>query len=115
MSLPVIPLPSSSVEVNGTPVSFRSLSRSEAIVLQGMRGDLDEQDAFVIMCGTDSTREDVDAFRSATAPMEAGRLTDAILVLSGLAEGEDAAGDPVDPKAATNGRSRTEPSLATRS
>jgi hypothetical protein len=47
--------------------------------------------------------------------MEAGRLTDAILVLSGLAEGEDAAGDPVDPKAATNGRSRTEPSLATRS
>jgi hypothetical protein len=42
--------------------------------------------------------------------MEAGKLIDAILVFSGLAEG-----DETDPKAGTNGRSSTEPSRATRS
>jgi hypothetical protein len=115
VALPVIPLPSSVVEVNGAPVPFRSLSRSEALALQDFRGREDEAEVYILVAATGCTEEEAQAFREGTMTMEAGKLIDAILVLSGLAEGTDPAGDPIDPKAATNGRSRTARSTAVRS
>ncbi len=104
MALPVIPLPSSSVEVNGTEVRFRSLSRSEALELKELRGDLAAAEVLIISKATGSTEEEAQTFREGTPTMEAGKLIDAILVFSGLAEEED-----TDPKADTNEPSQTEP------
>lgn len=100
MSLPVIPLPSSSVEVNGSPVTFRSLSRSEALKLQDYRGREDEAELLILQWATGATPEEAKAFQDGTPSPEVGKLTDAILVFSGLAEGD---GD--DPKADTSARS----------
>lgn len=109
MGLPIIPLPSSSVEVNGATVTFRSLSRAEALSLQDYRGREDEAEVLILQWATGATPEEAQAFRDGTMTAEAGKLIDAILVFSGLAEGD------TDPKAATNGHSQTVPSLLTRS
>jgi hypothetical protein len=110
VALPIIPLPASVVDVNGTPVAFRSLSRSEALALQDFRGREGEAEVYILVKATGCTEEEAQAWRESTLTMEAGKLIDAILVFSGLAEG-----DETDPKAGTNGRSSTEPSRATRS
>jgi hypothetical protein len=110
VALPIIPLPASVVDVNGTPVPFRSLSRSEALALQDYRGREGEAEVYILVKATGCTEDEAQAWRDATMTMEAGKLIDAILVFSGLAEDED-----VDPKAATNGRSRTARSGVTRS
>ena len=107
MALPIIPLPSSTVEVNGSPVTFRSLSRSEALQLQGFRGREDEAEALILQWATGATPEEAQAFREGTMTAEAGKLVDAILIFSGLAEADED-GEPIDPKAGTNGRSLTE-------
>lgn len=101
MALPIIPLPSSTVEVNGTEVHFRSLSRSEAMKLRDMRGREDEAEVMVIAWATDCTEDEAKAFLDGTQTVEAGKLTDAILIFSGLAEGDD------DPKDDMNGLSST--------
>jgi len=110
MALPIIPLPSSSVEVNGTAVTFRSLSRAEALSLQDYRGREDEAEALILQWATGCTADEAQAFRDSTMTEEAGKLIDAILIFSGLAEG-----DGPDPKAATNGHSRTALSTPARS
>ena|SRR3990167_3966238 len=94
MQLPIRPLPRDSVVVNGQSVEFRSLSRAEAMkVTTGFTGDReaggppdpDGAEIFVLMCGTDSTADEVAAFRQGSDMVEGGKLVDAILVLSGLA------------------------------
>lgn len=100
MSLPTIPLPSSTVEVNGKPVSFRSLSRSEGLKLRQYAGREDEAEVFIVACATDFPEDAVRAFLGSTTFTEAQKLTDAILTFSGLA-GDD------DPKADTSEPSQT--------
>ncbi len=96
MALPVIPLPSDTVEVNGTEVRFRSLSRSEALKLQDYRGREDEAELLILQWATGATEEEAKAFQEGTANAEVGKLTDAILIFSGLAD------EDTDPKAGTS-------------
>jgi hypothetical protein len=84
--------------VNGTEVRFRSLSRAEALQLQDYRGREDEAELLILQWATGATPEEAHEFQSGTANAEVGKLTDAILIFSGLAEG-------TDPKADTNGPS----------
>jgi len=105
MTLPVRPLPASSVEVNGTPVSFRSLSRAEALKLtQDFKDDVDAAEVFVLVCATGVTDEEARTWRAETTTDEAGKLIDGILIFSGLATEAEAP----DPKPSTNGASSLE-------
>ncbi|MEN2251242.1 hypothetical protein, partial [Enterococcus faecium] len=62
MSLPVSPLATGSVDINGTPVPLRSLSRAEAIKLQTFRGRADEAEPFILSCATGVTVEEATAW-----------------------------------------------------
>jgi hypothetical protein len=115
MPLPTIPLPESSAEVNGTVVPFRSLSRSEALAIQGYRGREDEAEVFILSRACDVTEDEARAFRDTTPAMEAGKLIDGILVFSGLASSDTPEDEVPDPKSAMNGHSWTEVSTVTSS
>lgn len=98
-ALPQVALPTKSVEVGGTPVQFRSLSRTEAMkVTTQFRDNPDGAEVFILACGVGVSEDEAAAWRNATDPTEAGKVIDGILVLSGLAEGQG------DPKAPTKGR-----------
>ena len=112
MPLPIIPLPSSTVEVNGSPVTFRSLSRSEALKLRGMQGREDEAEVMIVAWACDTSEDDARLFLSSTTVEEAGKLSDAILIFSGLADADEE-GEPIDPKAASNDHSWMEVSTLT--
>jgi hypothetical protein len=86
------------VEVNGEPVAFRSLSRAEAMQLQDLRGREDEAEVLILSWATGCTPEEASAFRDSTPAKEAGKLTDAILIFSGLASDDgDPKGDTSEP------------------
>ena len=110
MALPIRPLPTSSVEVNGAEVSFRSLSRAEALALQDYKGREDEAEVFILVKATGCSEDEAQAFRSESLTRDAGLLIDAILELSGLT-GDGSA----DPKPDTSAPSSKEPSTATSS
>lgn len=85
MALPIVPLGTGSVTIGGSPVDIRSLSRAEALRLNGYRGREDEAEVFILMAGTGCTEAEAQEFREETDVDTAGVLIDAILVLSGLA------------------------------
>jgi hypothetical protein len=110
MPLPEIPLPSDTVEVGGTPVRFRSLSRREAMrLVTEFQHDPDAAETFVVACGCGVTTEEAEAWREATDPAEAGKLVDGIILLTGLAS--DAEGrDPNSSASAPSSPARSTPS-----
>jgi hypothetical protein len=88
MELPRPALPSASIDLAGTPVSYRSLSHGQAIKLDQykaaeLRGDAP---AYIVACGLGiTTAEAQDWLDSVT--LELGQqLVDAILHISGLDE-----------------------------
>lgn len=85
MSLPVVPLPRGSVEIAGELVTFRSLSRSEALHMQTFRGREDEAEIHLLVCGTGVTSDEAKAWRDSVDTETAGILIDAIINVSGLA------------------------------
>ena len=91
MTLPTGHLATSSVEVNGQVVEYRSLSRKEVLKCAAdYKDNVDGAENFLLMCGTGCTEEEAIAFRENTDPNEAGKLIDGIIYLSGLV---------IDPKA----------------
>lgn len=103
MSLPIRPLPTDSIEVNGEPVEYRSLSRSEAMrVTTDFAGNADGAEVFIIARGTGVSEADAIAWRDVTDMTEAGQLVDAILYLTGLAKRPTDGGRAADPKASGN-------------
>lgn len=91
--LPAIPLPRKTVEVGGVPVEFRSLSRTEALYVTsefkgeaGSGKDADAAEIYVLSRGTGVTEEEAKRWRDETDPVEAGKVIDGILILSGIAE-----------------------------
>ena len=92
MALPVGQLAKSTVEVNGESVPIRSLSRTEAMRIKAISEDLDETEVHILMCGTDSTREEVDAFRASSDAGCVDVLVEAIARLSGIMPQENGSG-----------------------
>jgi hypothetical protein len=86
MGLPIVPLGTGSVEIGGVPVAIKSLSRADALQLNGFKGREDEAEVFVVMRGTGCTDEEAKAFREGNDTDTAGILIDAILELSGLTD-----------------------------
>jgi hypothetical protein len=86
MALPVVPLGTGTVVIGGETVAIKSLSRADALQLNGFKGREDEAEVFVIMCGTGCTADEAKAFREGNDTETAGLLIDAILELSGLTD-----------------------------
>lgn len=89
MGLPVSPLPTTTVNVAGVEVEIRSLSRAEALKLNGFRGREDEAEVFILSCGTGVSADEASAWRESVDTATAGLVIDGILVLSGLAKDTD--------------------------
>jgi hypothetical protein len=85
MALPVKPLGTATVEIAGEVVEYRSMSRAQALVMDGYRGREDEAEIWVLMCGTGCSEDEAKAFRESNDTDTAGLLIDGILILSGLA------------------------------
>ncbi len=80
MPLPAGHLSRGTFDFHGTPVGIRSLSRKEAFELKGM--ELDAAEAFILARGTDSSAEEVDAFRAAEG--DSGAINNLILAIGKL-------------------------------
>lgn len=94
--LPIAPLPTGEVIIAGQVVTYRSLSRAEALQLNGFRGREDEAEIFILMHGTGCIEAEAIAFREGSDTDTAGLLIDGILILSGLAKKDDEDEDPKD-------------------
>jgi hypothetical protein len=90
MSLPT-KLSTDTVELHGTDIAIRSLSRAEAIRLGEFRDDVAAAEVFILTCGTGVSEDEARAFREGNGVDDAGKLVDAILILSRLATPETAA------------------------
>lgn len=106
--LPSIPLPSDTVDIHGTPVTVRALSRAEALRLstQFSREKADEAEAYMLACGTGVTVEEAAEWLASIDTDTGGVLIDRIAELSGIKPEIDKDGRLVDPKTAGSGRSR---------
>lgn len=87
MTLPNVPLPTDTVDVAGTPVEVRGMSRSEVAKLASFGGDPDGAENFVLACGAGLSVEDAQAWRDSVPADVAGVVLDRIAELSGLVEG----------------------------
>ena len=84
MSLPVVPLDTSTAEVGGQQVQIRSLSRDEVTRLAALDGDPGAAEVFMISCGTGESEADAAEWRKGVSAKTAGLLLRAIRDLSGL-------------------------------
>jgi hypothetical protein len=89
MALPVKPLATKTLEINGETVEYRSLSRSEALKLNEFRGREDEAEVFVLMASTGCSEAEAKAFRDSNDTATAGLLIDGIFILSGLVQDDE--------------------------
>jgi hypothetical protein len=88
MSLPNLPLAAATLEVEGQTVSYRSLSRAQALKLSDYMGNMEAQDNFVIACGFGVSEDEARTWRDSTSFENVQKFTDAILELSGLTSKE---------------------------
>lgn len=101
--LPLSPLAKGSVDINGVPVEYRSLSRAEALTLNSFRGREAEAEVFIITAATGCSDDEAETWRGSVDTDTAGLLIDAILILSGLAS-TDEDGNTVPKVAASSKR-----------
>jgi hypothetical protein len=114
MGLPTQPLPQDTVEVNGAVIRFRSLSRDEAFQLQEFRGREDDAEVFILVNAVIdpvSSEDEVRAWRKSTTAMAVGKLVDAILIFSELAE--DPTGGPKGGSGRSTSTTRRAPTPST--
>jgi hypothetical protein len=88
MVLPSVPLRTATVDVEGTKVEVRGLSRSEAVDLQKFVPDVDKIDTWVLACGTGVSVEEADEWRKQTPSDTVSLLVDRIGELSGFGDDE---------------------------
>lgn len=86
MPLPIKPLATDSLLIDGQAVEYRSMSRAQALALASYKGREDEAEVFILMSGTGCSQDEAKAFREGNDTETAGLLIDAILILSGLAK-----------------------------
>jgi len=97
--LPRPELATGSIDVAGQPVTFRSLSRTEALQLHTFAADPDGAEDFLIATACGLSIEYVHEWRAAVDWDVVGPLVDAIIELSGLTDMPVAAGGAAGPKA----------------
>jgi hypothetical protein len=87
MALPIKPLPTDAVEVNGESVEFHALSRTDALKVSTQFADrADEAEVFMLSRATGVSEDEARAWLGTTDLTEAGKLINGIIFLSGLAD-----------------------------
>ena len=89
MPLPISPLPTTSVSVNGAEVVITSLTRTQARRMRELAGSGEDADAYVVSCATGEPLEAATAWFDQVDNDSAVTLLRAILVLSGLVEEDE--------------------------
>ena len=88
MALPVVALGTGSVDIAGTAVPIRSLSRDEVVALSGFGADTSAAEVFMLSRSCDITEDEAAAWRKEVDAETAGELLAAIGDLSGLRSGK---------------------------
>lgn len=86
MALPIVPLPTAEVEVNGEKVTVRGLSRAAAIKLstQFTQETADEAEVFVLAQGTGVTEDEARQWLASVDVTTASTVLEKIIELSAL-------------------------------
>lgn len=84
MTLPIKPLPTGTVTIEGTDVPIRGLSRSEVLKLQTFEGNEDEAEPFVVAAGTGVSIDEARQWLGSVDLVTGGLLIVGIFKLSGL-------------------------------
>jgi hypothetical protein len=87
--LPIPALPSDTLEIEGMSVPYHSLSRSQALKVHSFVGREDEAETYILSCGVDVSLEEAQAWRESVDVATAGKLIDAIIIISGLTNGSE--------------------------
>lgn len=105
--LPVVPLATAEVDVAGTTITVRRLSRSEALKLstQFTKDTADRAEAFMVACGVGVSEAEAAEWLGSVDVDTAGIVIDKIAELSGLSPNIGKDGKPADPKRSGSGRS----------
>lgn len=90
--LPQIPLHSQMVDVGGTKVEVRSLSRAEQLNLAKMSDDIEAAEVALIAWSTGFAEDEVKTWREDTPGGVVGFLVDEIVRISGMVEGAGKSG-----------------------
>ena len=84
MTLPIKPLPTGTVTIEGTDVPIRGLSRTEVVKLQSFEGREDDAEPFVVAAATGVSVDEARQWLGSVDLVTGGRLLVAIFELSGL-------------------------------
>ena len=84
MTLPIKPLPTGTVTIEGTDVPIRALAYSEVMTLSRLEDADEAAERFMIVCGTGVTEAEAAAWVTSTDGPTVERLLAAISALSGL-------------------------------
>lgn len=84
MSLPKVELPTGEVDIQGTKVPVRGLSRVEVLEMGQHEDDIGKAEAIALMYGAGVTLEEAQSWRENTPADQVGIVLDKIVELSGL-------------------------------
>lgn len=85
MGLPKIALPKDEVDLDGTKVPVRGLSRAEVLEMGTYGEDISKAETIALMYGCGVTEEEAQQWREDTPADAVGLVLDRIVELSGLA------------------------------
>jgi len=83
VTLPAVPLATGTVDVAGSPVAIRSLSRSAVIALSGF-DDTTAAEAHIVSKGTGATEDEARAWLDSVDAKTGDALLTAIAIISGI-------------------------------
>lgn len=91
MALPSIPLPTSSIKIDGYEFEIRGLTRSESLRIGRLieAGDKEAAENFGVACGTNTPEDETRQWRNSVPSGVVQELINEISKLSGLFEGAD--------------------------
>ena len=118
MPLPLIPLPTTTVDVGGQQITIRSLSRGERLALAELELDARGVEAYIVGRSTDTDDATAAAWLASVTPGVADTLITATMEWSGLiaprpAASQEDADEPEDPSTgSTEEQDSGEPSSA---
>lgn len=87
--LPIPPLGTSTVEIAGEQVPITSLSRDAVVSLTRFGDDTSAAEVYILSAGCGITEAEATAWRKAVDAPTAGKLLDAIAVVSGIRRASD--------------------------
>lgn len=89
MGLPIVEMPTDEVDIQGTKVPVRGLSRSEFVDLtKRADGDAEVAEIGALALGAGVSEEEAEAWRDSAPCGDVGRLLDRISELSGMGDNQ---------------------------